>query len=172
MKSSLWFSVFVSVLALFTMYGLLIAPSSFDPFDPNSPNVVEQYDSPGGGIFDFMAQYNKIGQEGKYLRLGGLCASACTFFEKRIPADHVCAIPGTLFGYHAIALGVLPDAKVTKFLWPTIYSEHTLKLLKENGFDWDNPDDMKAVTLEGPKVVSGLVWFTAAEVGIQECPIG
>lgn len=162
----------VVVVAAVSAVVLATHAQEANPFNPNSPNVVEQYDSPGGGIFDFMSLYNKIGQEGKYLRLGGLCASACTFFEKRIPADHVCAIPGTLFGYHAISLGSLPDAKITKFLWPMIYSEHTLKLLKENGFDWDNPDDTKSVTLEGPKVVSGLMWFTAAEVGIQECPIG
>lgn len=163
-STGVFFSIIVGACILFWAYE--IAPGPNQNFDPSHDNVVTSYFNGGGEIFSFASNYRKMGDQGIYLRIGGVCASACTFFDKLMPRDHVCALPDATFGFHGISNGFSFDPNWTKSFFKLVYTPSTLKLLKDNGFNWDTDPNVP----DGPKSDLGLIWFTAAELGIQDCP--
>lgn len=131
------------------------------PFNPS--NTISVYSDGGGSIDEYQNKYGKIGYEGKYLRINGICASACTYFMKLVPPDHVCATNRSKFLFHGIYSGLSGfDKEFTQLMHPIVYPEFVLKLLKDRGFDGSEDVDKE-------KYPIGLIELTREELKINAC---
>ena len=135
------------------------------PFNPANTEYV--YANPGGEIFSFIEKYGTMASDGKYLKIDGLCASACTYFLNALPRDRVCATPRSSFGFHGVylslgGLGRIFDKTMTQLIMPIVYPEFVLNILKERGFDGSED-------IDETKYPTGFIWLTPKELNIKEC---
>lgn len=130
------------------------------PFNPEDTMVV--YASPGGEIFSHIEKYNKLDDEGKYLKIDGPCVSACTYFLNLVKPNHVCATEKAYFGFHGIynMLGFL--GPVVQRMHPLVYPQRVIELLKTKGFDGTRDVDRT-------KYPDGIIWLTREELLINPC---
>lgn len=153
-----WLLTLVSLLVV--LAGTSYAMYETRPFNPSQ--TVSVYSDGGGDVDEFQNKYGKIGDEGKYLRINGLCASACTYFMKLIPSNHVCATDRAEFYFHGIYNMLGFNKEFTQLLHPIVYPEYVLNLLKERGFDGSEDVDRTKYPL-------GLIKLTREELKINAC---
>lgn len=166
-RKQLWalLSCCIAVAMVAWMVSSLAFPKEESPFDVRNHDVVVVTSSPGGDIFTFMAQYNTVQVKHQYMRIEGVCVSACTYFEGLVDRDHVCAGPHALFGFHGIYSGVTgePNFPLMALIMPLVYTQHLRDVLKAHGFDG-------TTDIDKDKNPTGLIWLTADDIGIQRCP--
>lgn len=98
----------------------------------------------GGGIVEYIQNYNKIRQSGASVRIDDLCMSACTLITGLVPDDKVCASPYAIMAFHSAWMntfaGPMYSPEGTKLLW-NIYPEKVKAKLRERGWDGgEHPD--------------------------------
>jgi hypothetical protein len=66
---------------------------------------IELRDDLGGNIYSYEAKFRAIARAGDEVRIGGTCASACTFVLIYVPKKQVCLEPDTKFAFHSVSSG-------------------------------------------------------------------
>lgn len=64
---------------------------------------VEIRDDLGGNIDSYQSAYQAIAQRGDDVRIGGVCASACTFAFIYVPVQKICLEPDARFMFHSVS---------------------------------------------------------------------
>lgn len=155
------------IFFLVVLMGLCIVFSLYtksDNFNPEHEDVVTITVNGGGEIMSFYDQYTNLRVKNKYLRVEGLCASACTFFLGLVPPDHVCASEQARFGFHGIYTMLGPNFTTYKWFTPFVYPEWVLKKLREEyGFDGSVAD------VDSEKYPGKIIWMNRDDLNIQHC---
>jgi hypothetical protein len=161
MKFFDWLLVIVAAVAFSTIV-YAATPKAPEPFSTNV--TVVEYGSEGGEIFSHMRKYNQLNDEGMYLKIDGVCASACTYFLNLVDPDHVCATDKARFGFHGIYGGMMGtfEKNYVQFVHPLVYPQYILDWLKDKGFDGTTDVDREQYPM-------GLIWATREEVKVNVC---
>lgn len=128
------------------------------------------YSSPGGSVFEFIGEYNRIRTEGQKVELRGVCASACTFFLGMLPKEQVCYDKKVYLGFHGVYRGgfmTAPtfDPAMTKWTYEYVYTPEVIKELNKLGWSIEYDVDYT-------KNPTGLIWQGAdfmKALGYKEC---
>jgi len=108
---------------------------------PKEPHVIQF--NPGGSLFEFYELYSTIRNEGRQVRIDGMCMSACTMVAGLIPAERICVTPFAILGFHSAyqmtVVGPQHSSEGTRMIWQT-YPAKLQRMLIDAGWKGD-PED-------------------------------
>lgn len=95
--------------------------------------------SPGGVMWDFIQEFQKLREARTPVVVDGLCLSACTIMLGILNNEQVCVTNRAIFGFHS-ARFVTGDyaEEATRMLWE-MYPDQVRALLRERG--WNGPSE-------------------------------
>lgn len=122
--------------------------------------------NPGGSVFEFIDHYNKMRVEDSYLRVDGVCVSACTFFLGLLDPVNYCVSEKSMLGFHGVysvtPAGMVFNQPFAEFVRDHIYNGDVVDFLKTRGFDFTTDVNY----IENPL---GIIWATGADVKAPVC---
>lgn len=94
--------------------------------------------NPGGGVLDFILEYDNVRRSGRQVVVDGICISACTLVVGLVPLDRVCMTPFGQFAFHSAysmsLLGPQHSSEGTRLIWQ-VYPEAVRAMLRARGFN-------------------------------------
>lgn len=153
-------------LALAAMVSFNIYPLVKEAFN-TLPNTEVVTMDPGGSIFQFFDYYNKMRSEGTYLKVDGICISACTYFLGLLDPENYCVTEKSRLGFHGVysvtASGMMEfNRPFAEFVRDHVYNGDVVDFLKTKGFDFTTDVDY----IQNPL---GIIWATGADVKAPAC---
>jgi hypothetical protein len=96
-----------SILGLLLAATLLASCAAFDTHEVDvrtGGSVKLIGDDPGGDLLAYEARFRRWAADAARVKVGGLCASACTLVLAFLPADRICLTERARFGFHSARL--------------------------------------------------------------------
>lgn len=115
------------IIAAFIALSLLVAPAL-------ASNTFRITFSPGGGIIDFVRQYQDLREHETKVVVDGACISACTIMLGILRDEQVCVTERASLGFHSATQGDEYSADGTQILWH-IYPPKVRAMLTALGWD-------------------------------------
>lgn len=91
--------------------------------------------NPGGAIYDFIYNYQRLNKSGRRVKILGECASACTLITGLVPKHRICVGPRASLAFHYASISELkPNGE-----WKQLYDERGRRLFSKSGTQlmWD-----------------------------------
>jgi hypothetical protein len=140
---------------IFATLALLIGAGSAHLYRQHTPVVIGF--NPGGGVGEFLENYDEIRRSGRKVVIDGICISACTLAVGTLPRDRVCVTPFAKLAFHSAwrgsFVGPTHSQEGTRLVW-SVYPEDVREILRKRGWDGDPPGLAKK-TDDPPKAQKG-----------------